>query len=264
MSKKIKELNKELNDLLINFNENNRELIKTKISEFEKDCLNLTKKILPNFKIPIYINIHDIDNNKLNSKTSWFEWENKKNKFVNLNDNYCRDIYGNGNYVYPVRNPRTGVVYFRNCNTYIDNEMIEITDLKNELSVLIAQARNSILNANLSSNSGKDKIQKEINNKLEKYESLQEKYIQITKMIDNFNILLKDKRKILNDKTDDYNKLDNNLNIKRDNENTFNNEFKYIKIRNTTLLYYAKIMFFICWLIILILFAFININKVLT
>jgi hypothetical protein len=262
MSRKLNELNKELENILIDFDENNRETIKEKITEFDKNCIKLTKKVLPNFRIPIYMSIHNFDGNKPNSKILWEDWDNIKNKYKGLSDNYCRDAYGNGNYVYPVINPNTDVIYFRNCDTYIDQELKDISNIKNELSLLIGEARNTILRADLSSGTNRKQIQKQINNKLKEYESLQEKYIQVSKLLDNFNLLLKDKSSSIEKKEGQFDKLDNDLNIKRDIENTFNKQFNSLDNRNSKLLKYAKILLFICWLLVLGLFSLININRV--
>ena len=264
MSARLQKLNNELKDMLIDFDSSNRGTIQQKISKFEKECLDITKKILPNYQVPIYMKIHKFDNNKPQSEATWENWYNPNNKFANMGDNYCRDVYGNGNLVYPVLNPNTEEAYLRSCEIYIDDEMKKITNLESELSALIAEARNTVLLAESSSGSGKKIVIENINRKLTEYESLQEKYIQITKMLDNFSMLLKNKRNIVNDKNDKYDKLQTDLNIKRDAEDEFNEQFHRIEARNSRLLFWCKIVVFICWLIVLGLFSMININRVIT
>ena len=264
MSGKLQKLNTELKDMLVNFDGSNRSAIEDKISQFEKDCLTLTKEILPNYQVPIYIKIHKFDNNKPMSEASWEDWKNSKNKFANMTDNYCRDVYGNGNLVYPVLNPNTEIAFLRSCGVYIDDEMKKITNLKDELSALIAEARNTVLLAESKSGSGKKQVLDNINSKLKEYETLQEKYIQIAKMLDNFTLLLKNKRDIVENKNDKYEQLQTDLNIKRDAEDEFNEQFHRIESRNTRLLFWGKIVVFICWLIVLGLFSMININRVIT
>jgi len=261
-SNNLRNLNNELEDLLINIDESNRPIIRNQINNFEKDCLKITNKVFPNFTVPVYMDVHEIDDNKLNSKTSWEYYKNPKNKFGNLADNYCRDIYGNGNYVYPVRNPNTGVVYLKSCDTYYNQELKDISNLKNDMSVLIAKARNTILQSDLSSSKNKDNVKKELENKLAEFEDYQQKYIQLVKLIDNFNVLLNDKRETVNKNSTKFDKLNNTFNIKRDNENVFNDTYYSNKKRNERMIYYAKILIFICWLIVFGLFALININRV--
>lgn len=264
MTSKLQKLNNELKDMLIDFDSGNRGTIQQKITKFEKECLDLTKKILPNYQVPIYMKIHNFDNNKPTSETTWEFWNNSKNKFANMGDNYCRDVYGNGNLVYPVINPNTDEVYLRSCDIYIDDEMKKITNLKNELSALIAEARNTVLLVESSSGSSKKKVLENINSKLIEYETLQEKYIQIAKLLDNFTLLLKTKHDIVDEKNNKYDKLQTDLNIKRDNEDEFNEQFHRIEKRNSRLLFWAKILISICWLIVFGLFLMININRVLT
>jgi t-SNARE complex subunit (syntaxin) len=264
MSEKLQKLNNELKDMLLDFDSSNRSTIQQKITAFEKDCLKLTNEILPNYQVPIYMKIHKFDNNKPMSEATWEDWKNPKNKFANMSDSYCRDVYENGNLVYPVLNANTGIPFLRSCGVYIDDEMKKITNLKDELSALIAEARNTVLLAESRSGSSKKTVLDNINRKLKEYETLQDKYIQIVKMLDNFTLLLKNKRDIVENKNDKYEQLQTDLNIKRDAEDEFNEQFHRIEARNSRLLFWGKIVVFICWLIVLGLFSMININRVIT
>lgn len=261
---KTNKLNKELDILLLEFDKSNRTTIKDKIENFEKECLEITKKVLPTLSVPIYMSIHKFDNNKQNSETTWDEWVNNKNIFANQNDNYCRDIYKNGTLVYPVMNPNTDETYFRSCSFYIDEEMKNISSLKYEISTLIGEARNAILKAETSKTSDKTRTILRIDNKIREYEQLQEQYIQLAKLLDNFTLLLKNKRDLVTSKNDKYDKIDNELNIKRDHEDEFNEQYHRLEERNKKFLTWGKILIFICWLLVLGLFSLININRVIT
>lgn len=264
MTTKLKKLNNELKDMMIDFNSSNTGTIQQKINEFEKDCLKLTNEILPNYQVPIYMKIHKFDNNKPNSVGRWENWNKPENKFMDLRDNYCRDVYGNGTLVYPVINPNTDIPFLRSCDFYINDEMKKIANLENELSVLIAEARNTVLLSETNSSDGKKQILDNINKRLKEYETLQDKYIQITKILDNFTLLLKNKRDIVNNKKDKYEELQTNVNITREYEDEFNEQFYKIENRNKQLLFWSKIVVLICWLVVLGLFLLININRVIT
>lgn len=262
MSNNLNTLNNELKLLLLNIDENNRDNIKNQINEFEKDCLKIANKVFNKYKVPIYMNIHDIDNNKINTKSAWEYWKNDKNIYSNLSDNYCRDIYNNGNYVYPVRNPDTGVVYLKNCDTYYNEDLKKLSNIEKDISLLIAKARNTILDADLTSNKNKENIKKEIDNKLKDFEEYQYKYIQLVKLIDNVNILLNDKRNNLDKNTKKFNNINNEFNINRDNENLYNEKYFDNKKYNNKIIFYVKIFIFIAWLLIFGLFSLININRI--
>lgn len=258
----IKELNKELDKMLDKYDDNEKEVYKNKIQKLEKDCLKITKKIYPNFKIPIYMSISELDNPKPNSNAFWSDTSNLNPDYENLNDNYCRDVYNNDNYVYPVRNPKTGVVSLKSCDTYIDDELKEMLDLKYDLSIMIAKARNSLFRNEINNSNNGKKILNKLDKKLKKYESLQTQYLQTLKLINNFDILLKDKRKSIEEKEIEDSKLENTYNIGRDMQSDYNNIFKSNISSNQRLMTYSKILLFITWCIALALFSLINIKRV--
>jgi hypothetical protein len=262
MSNDIKELNKELDKLLDKYDDSEKEIYKKKIQNLEKDCLKITKNVFPNLKIPIYMSIYEFDNPKPNSKANWSDTINLNSDYENLNDNYCRDVYNNENYVYPVRNPSTGVVSLQPCDKYINDELKEMLDLKYDLSIMISKARNALFRNEINnSNNGKNILDK-LDNKLKEYEALQTQYLQTLKLINNFDILLKDKRKTIEEKEIEDTTLENTYNIGRDIQNDYNNTFKNNFKYNEKLIFYTKILLFITWCIALGLFSLININRI--
>lgn len=264
MSVSKKELDRELKKILDTYDDNARKEYEEKIKEFEKDCIDLTKETFPQFKLPIYMSISEFDNPVPNSLAYWADTEGLSDKYSNLNDNYCRDVRGNDNYVYPVRNPGTGVVSLKSCGTVVTDELKEMLDIKNELSIMIAQARNSLFRAENTSNNNSKQIMEKLNNKLKEYETLQTQYIQTLKLIKNFELLLEEKRKNVELKEENTDSLENDFNISRDIENDHNNTVRLHKNKNIKILLVIKILLFICWCLVLALFGLININKILT
>jgi uncharacterized protein YhaN len=263
-NRNLKELEKELESLLNKYNDNESKMYKKKLEQFEKDCIEITQKIFPQFRLPIYVSISEFDNPVPNSLAYWADAENLDTVYSNLNDNYCRDPYKNGGYFYPVRNPSTGVVTLKNCDSVITDELKQMLDLKYELSIMVAAARNALFRSeNVNSNNSKTVLEK-LNNKLKEYETLQTQYIQTLKLIKNFNMLLKDKTKEIENKEEKQDYLENEYNITRDIENDYNNIRKHNEYRAKQFLFYTKIILFICWCLTLALFSLININEILS
>lgn len=259
----LKELDKELESLLNNYNANESKMYKKKLELFEKDCIELTNKIFPQFKLPIYVSISEFDNPVPNSLAYWADTENLDTEYSNLNDNYCREPYKNGGYFYPVRNPSTGVVSLKNCDSVITDELKQMLDLKYEISIMIAEARNALFKSeNVNSNNSRT-VLTQLNNKLKTYETLQTQYIQTLKLIKNFNMLLKDKKKEIENKEEKKETLENEYNITRETENDYNNIKRNNENKANKLFYYSKIALFICWCLTLALFLLININEIL-
>lgn len=264
MTSTQKDLDAELDTILETYNENDIKTYKAALTKFEKDCIKLTEETFPQFKLPIYISIADFDNPVPNSLAYWADTQDLSPEYSNLNDNYCRNVYGNDNYVYPVRNPNTGVISLKSCNTIINDELKDMLDLKNELSIMISQARNALFKNEKTNANNSKQIIDTLNKKLNEYEVLQTQYIQTLKLIKNFDLLLKDKREDIDKKELESDTIENEFNITRDVESINNIYQKQNKKLNSKLLLYTKLLLFICWLLVLGLFAMLNINKIIT
>jgi len=201
--------------LLKEYNDEDRVQLSSKLIQLEKNNIKVFNRILPNGTMPVYLSPLDPEKEVLEI-ASWNQYSDV-GPYADFDDNYCRpDLSNKNNYVYPRRNPDTQEITLENCNKLINTDIKEMTDLTQYLSSFNDLSKVKLLELNSTDANSSQKFKKEIDKLLMEYNTLNDQYIQLTKLLQTNIDLINKRKKIIDDQSGELETSVNDYNIQRE------------------------------------------------
>lgn len=204
-----------INNMLSGYTDEDKSQIMDKLVQLEKTNKKNFRRILPQGLMPLYLSPLDPETEVLQVAT-WNQYSDV-GPYADFDDSYCRpDTANKNNYVYPRRNPENQEIELSSCNTLINNDIKEMTDLNQYMSSFNDLSKAKLLELNGNDINSSLTFKKEIDKRLTEYNTLQEQYIQLTNLLQTNIDLINKRKKIIDDQSGDLETSENDYNIKRE------------------------------------------------